>query len=229
MPKLPVLKNIYFALTRGYNQIISRAEVLGRLNFCGFAIVAEKEINKRLCFIVRKVKTPSIDRKPTYGPLVTLKRAGENNKPIKIYKFRTMHPYSEYLQQYVYDMQGLQKGGKLENDFRMTAWGRVMRKLWLDEIPMLYNWIKGDIKLIGVRPISFHYLSLYDEELQEMRKSVKPGLIPPFYADLPETFEEICDSEKRYITAFLKKPIKTQLFYFFKALRNIAINGARSN
>jgi hypothetical protein len=228
MPKLPVLKNIYFALTRGYNQIISRAEVLGRLNFCGFEIVAEKEINKRLCFIVRKVKTPSIDKNPTYGPLVTLKRAGENNKPINIYKFRTMHPYSEYLQQYVYDLQGLKRGGKLENDFRLTTWGKIMRKLWLDEIPMLYNWIKGDLQLVGVRPLSFHYLSLYDHDLKEMRKKVKPGLIPPFYADLPEAFDEICDSEREYISAFMQRPIRTQFVYFWKALINIVIKGVRS-
>lgn len=44
-------------------------------------------------------------------------------------------------------LPGLQKGGKLENDFRMTTWGKFMRKLWLDELPMLYNWIKGDLRL----------------------------------------------------------------------------------
>ena len=228
MPKLPGFKNIYFALTKGKNRTISKAEMMGRLCFCGFEIVAEKEINKRLCVIARKVKTPSIDTNPTYGPLVTLKRSGSNGSVLHIYKFRTMHPYSEYLQQYVFNLQGLQKGGKLEDDFRMTAWGKFMRKCWLDELPMLYNWLKGDLQLFGVRPLSFHYLSLYDSELKELRKHVKPGLIPPFYADLPETFDEICDSERRYIKAFLKNPIKTQLFYFSKAFVNIALKGARS-
>ena len=228
MPKLPGFKNIYFALTKGKNRTISKAEMMGRLCFCGFEIVAEKEINKRLCVIARKVKTPSIDTNPTYGPLVTLKRSGSNGSVLHIYKFRTMHPYSEYLQQYVFNLQGLQKGGKLEDDFRMTAWGKFMRKCWLDELPMLYNWLKGDLQLFGVRPLSFHYLSLYDSELKELRKHVKPGLIPPFYADLPETFDEICDSERRYIKAFLKNPIKTQLSYFSKAFVNIALKGARS-
>lgn len=229
MPKLPGLQKIYFALTKGKGRVISKAEALGRLSFCGFEIVAEKEIDKRLYVIARKVKTSSLDTSPTYGPLVQLKRSGFRGETIRTYKFRTMHPYSEYLQQYVYDMQGLQKGGKIQNDFRMTTWGRHMRKSMLDELPMLYNWIKGDLGIVGVRPLSFHYLDLYDKDLQDLRKKVKPGLVPPFYADLPETFDEICDSERRYINAFLKRPFRTQCIYFYKAFVNIAIKGARSN
>jgi lipopolysaccharide/colanic/teichoic acid biosynthesis glycosyltransferase len=145
-----------------------------------------------------------------------------------IYKFRTMHPYSEYLQQYVFDLQGLEKGGKLENDFRMTTWGKWMRKLWLDELPMLYNWLKGDLGLVGVRPLSFQYLSLYDKDLQELRKKVRPGLVPPYYADLPENFEQICESERRYIKAFLARPVRTQIIYSWKAFVNIVLRGARS-
>ncbi|MBC2704214.1 sugar transferase [Desulfobacula sp.] len=229
MPKLPGLQKVYFALTKGKNRVISRAELLGRLSFCGFEIVAEKDIDQRMVVIARKVKTSSLDKSPTYGPLVQLKRSGFGGQTIRTYKFRTMHPYSEYLQQYIYDLQGLQKGGKIENDFRMTTWGKYMRKLWLDELPMLYNWIKGDLGIVGVRPLSFHYLDLYDKDLQDLRKKVKPGLVPPFYADLPETFDEICASEKRYINAFLKHPFRTQCTYFYKAFINIALKGARSN
>ncbi len=228
MPKLPCLQKIYFAMTNGKNRAISRAEFLGRLCFCGFEIVAETVIDKRLYVIARKVKTTSLDTSPTYGPFVKLKRSGINNSVLHTYKFRTMHPYSEYLQQYVYDQQGLQKGGKLKEDFRMTTWGKIMRKLWLDELPMLYNWLRGDLQIVGVRPLSFHYLSLYDAELKELRKKVRPGLIPPYYADLPETFEEICDSEKRYIKSYLNHPIKTQCCYFYRAFVNIAFKGARS-
>ncbi len=229
MPRLPGLQKVYFTLTKGKGRAISKAEVLGRLSFCGFEIVAEKEIDQRLYVIARKVKTSSLDQSPTYGPLIQLKRSGLGGATAFIYKFRTMHPYSEYLQQYIYDLQGLQKGGKIEDDFRLTTWGRFMRKFWLDEIPMLYNWIKGDLSLVGVRPLSFHYLSLYDQDLKDLRKKVKPGLIPPFFADLPTTFEEICDSERRYIKRFLKHPMRTQCIYFCKSFVNIVIKGARSN
>jgi hypothetical protein len=228
LPKLPVINKVYFALTNGRDRLISRAEVLGRLHFCGFEIVAEKTIDRRFCFIARKASQPAVNPNPTYGPFVELKRVGFNNEIVKVYKLRTMHPYSEYLQSYVFEKEGLRKGGKLENDFRLTGWGKVMRKLWLDELPMFYNWLKGELQLVGVRPLSMQYFSLYDDELQKMRGRVKPGLLPPFYADMPKTFEEICESERRYIHAFLNNPMKTQIIYFCKAFNNIVLQGARS-
>jgi len=228
MPKLPGVKRVYFTLTRGRNRVISMAEFLGRLSFCGFEIVAAENIGKRVWIIARKVKTPSLNQNPTYGPLVALQRSGVGGSVITTYKFRTMHPYSEYLQKYLYDQKGLQQGGKIENDFRMTAWGKCMRKCWLDELPMLYNWLRGELQIVGVRPLSMHYLSLYPPELQALRKQVRPGLIPPFYADLPETFEEICESERRYIQSFINHPVKTQMRYFCKAFVNIVFKGARS-
>ncbi|MFC1816928.1 sugar transferase [Thermodesulfobacteriota bacterium] len=227
-PKLPFAKQIYFAITQGRNRIISKAEVLGRLQFCGFEIIAEQEIDYDLYFIARKVKAPSTINSPSYGPLVKLNRFGTNGQLITVYKFRTMHPYSEFIQEYTYRQSNLQEGGKFNNDFRVTGWGKFMRKFWLDELPMLYNWIRGDLQLIGVRPLSSQYLSLYSKDLQEMRKKVKPGLIPPFYADLPETFDEICESEMKYLQAYLMKPIKTQFIYLWRALYNILIKGVRS-
>lgn len=228
-PKLPLTRAIYFAITKGRNRILSKSEVLGRLCFCGFEIISEKEVDYNVYFLVRKAKAPSLEKNPTYGPLVKLNRIGLNGRLIRVYKFRTMHPYSEFLQEYVYEKNNLKEGGKLENDFRVTGWGQFMRKTWLDELPMLYNWIRGEVKLLGVRPISSHYFSLYSEELKEMRKKAKPGLIPPFYADLPKTFSEICDSEERYLLACQKNPIRTQWIYFWKAFSNIAFKGVRSN
>ncbi|GAF72292.1 unnamed protein product, partial [marine sediment metagenome] len=190
LPKLPGIKKVFFAITKGNNRIISRAEVLGRLYFCGLKVIAEKEMVNSLYFIAQKSRTPSLDKNPSYGPFVKFERIGSNGRPIYMYKFRTMHPYSEYLQEYVYEKNKLRKGGKIENDFRVTGWGKLMRKRWLDELPTIYNWIKGELHLVGVRPLSLHYLSLYSKDLQELRKKVKPGLIPPFYAELPETFSE---------------------------------------
>ena len=51
---------------------------MGRLSFCGFEIVAEKRIDKRLCVIARKIMAPSLDVNPTYEPFVELKRVGFN-------------------------------------------------------------------------------------------------------------------------------------------------------
>jgi hypothetical protein len=228
MPKLPFTKKIYFALTKGRNRLISRAEILGRLYFCGFRAVAERVIDGRYYFIAQEVKTPSQNPNPTYGPLVLLKRTGAGNRPITVYKFRTMHPYSEYLQDYIYERNLLEEGGKFKDDFRVTEWGRFMRRLWLDELPMLYNWFKGDLQLVGVRPLSRQYLGLYTDELRELRGRVKPGLVPPFYADMPATLEEIMASEERYIRAYLERPFTTQWRYFWKSFWNIAVKHARS-
>jgi lipopolysaccharide/colanic/teichoic acid biosynthesis glycosyltransferase len=123
---------------------------------------------------------------------------------------------------------GLLPGGKVRDDFRLTEWGKVMRRLWLDELPMLYNLVKGDLQLFGVRPLSAQYFDMYPKDLQELRMQVKPGLVPPFYADMPETFEEICESERRYIQAYLERPVRTQVGYFWRAFVNIVFKGARS-
>ena len=89
--------------------------------------------------------------------------------------------------------------------------------------------LKGDMKIVGVRPLSKHYLSLYDKELQDKRVKFKPGLLPPFYADMPQTLEEIQDSEMKYLTQCEEKgTFLTDLRYFFKILKNILIERARS-
>jgi len=228
-PKISKINKIYFTITKGKKRALSRAEILGRLYFCGFKVLAEKEIDNSLFFIAQKVKTPSLDQNPSYGPIVKLKRFGLNGDIINVYKFRTMYPYSEYLQDYIYQHHKLEEGGKIKDDFRITGWGKFMRKYWLDELPMIYNWIRGEIKFFGVRPLSAHYFDLYENQLREMRKKIKPGLIPPFYADLPRGFKEIIDSEKRYIQLYCSSPLRTQLVYFLKVLNNIIIKGARSS
>ena len=228
-PKLPVTKNIYFWITNGYNRAISKAEIFGRLYSCGFELTDEQQIGDRLFFVARKIQGPSFDYHPTYGPLIRLRRIGKNGRIIYVYKMRTMHPYSEYLQSYIYKTSDLQEGGKFRNDFRVSTTGRIMRKLWIDELPMLANLLRGDLKLVGVRPLSQQYFELYSEELRAKRIRTKPGLIPPFYADMPKTLEEIQASEDRYLDSYLRHPFLTDWKYFWKAVYNIVVRKARSN
>ncbi len=228
-PKLPLLKKVYFFITRGKSRIITRAETFGRLYSCGFEIADEVTINNKLYFVARKIKEPLYDMQASYGPLVRLKRVGKNERIFNVYKFRTMHAYSEYLQDYVYEKSKLQEGGKFKNDFRVTPLGSIFRKFWLDELPMLINLLKGDLKLVGVRPLSAHYFNLYTEELQQKRTQSKPGLLPPFYADMPKNLTEIMASEIRYLDAYKKNPIKTDVSYFFKIVSNIIFRKARSS
>ncbi len=228
VPKLPVIRKIYFALSKGKDRAISLAEGLGRLVYCGFEILDLAEIENTVWFAVRKVRASSTVSDPWYSTVFRMKRLGKDGKTIYVYKFRTMHPYSEFIQEMVYSVNSLQEGGKFKDDFRVTSWGRLMRKLWLDEWPMLINLVKGDLKLVGVRPISNQYASLYSPEHQQSRLKFKPGLVPPFYADLPKTIEEIEESERRYLEAYEKNPIKTDIKYFFKIANNIFIKRKRS-
>ena len=59
---------------------------------------------------------------------------GLNKKIIHVYKMRTMHPYSEYLQSYIFEKNGTSNGDKINNDFRVSNIGMILRRLWIDEL-----------------------------------------------------------------------------------------------
>lgn len=228
-PKLKITKNLYFYITKGKGRVLSKAETYGRLYSCGFEIIEEKYKNNRIYFSAKKVKKPIHDNKISYGFLIKLKRLGKNGKLINVYKIRTMYAFSEYLQEYIYNQNSLQDGGKINKDFRVTPQGRILRKFWIDEIPMLINILKGDIKLVGVRPLSQHYFSLYTKELQDLRNEFKPGFIPPFYVDLPKNLNEIMESEMRYLKLYKQSKFKTDIKYFFLAFKSVLFRGVRSS
>lgn len=228
LPKLKVTRPLYFFLTHGNNSVLSRAEVLGRLSRGGFRIRQESFIGNLLCVEAKKINDPFPKNENIYGPLIALPRVGKSGQIIKVYKLRTMHPYSEYIQDYVYRLHDLQEGGKFKNDFRITSWGAFCRKVWLDEFPMLINFFKGEMKIVGIRPLSDHYFQLYKKEVRERRIKYKPGLIPPFYADMPENLESIQASEIKYLDSFDKRPFLTDFLYFWKSVINILFRHARS-
>lgn len=210
-------------------RILSKCEVLGRLYFCGFKLVKMEEIDHKFYFLIKRIKAPLEDKNPSYGPVFKQKRIGENGKPIYLYKFRTMHPYSEYIHKYMLENNSLNSIGKIKNDIRVPAWGRILRKYWIDELPMLVNFLQGDLRLIGVRPVSESFLSLYPDDLRRERLKFEPGLIPAIYAEKPHSIEEVWESEKKYLREFKKHPLKTDFVYFSKIVRNIVFRGMRSS
>ena len=227
MPKVKWLSKIYFMISKGRNRVFSKAEILGRLYYCGFKVLAISEHEEGLYFFAKKEGIPFTEA-PACGPLIKLKRIGARGEIIYINKFRTMHPYSQFLQEYIYYSNSLNSNGKFNQDFRVTEWGAFLRKYWLDELPQLVNWLKGDVKLVGVRALSEQYFKLYPEQLRKMRLAAKPGLIPPFYVDLPNSFEDILASERRYIQRCKASPWLTDLQYFSRAISNIFFKNARS-
>lgn len=228
-PKMWGLKKIYFTVTRGRNRLLSRAETLGRLSSCGFEILDYQSFNGLMYAVARKVKEPLFDMNPSYGLLYKMPRLGKNGKIIGVYKFRTMHPYAEYLQDYILKVHGYAETGKPANDFRLTPWGKFLRRYWLDELPQLINLLKGDLKLVGVRPIGNRYAEDIPKDLLEMRLRHKPGCIPPYVSlNMKGSVEEVLEAERLYLMDKTKRPYTTDLRYFFKALYNIIFKRKRS-
>ena len=119
-PKLPVTRKIYYLITKGRNRVLSKTETMGRLYSCGFKIIDERYIGNRLYLVCEKVKEPFFDDDPSYGILYPMKRIGKGGKLIHVYKLRTMHAFSEYLQEYIYEKNSLKEGGKFK-DPRITG------------------------------------------------------------------------------------------------------------
>lgn len=90
-------------------------------------------------------------------------RPGKNEKLFRIVKFKTMHDKTDA------------EGNLLSDAERLTTIGRFVRKTSLDEIPQLLNVLKGDMSLIGPRPLLVQYLPLYNAE-QKQRHNVRPGI-----------------------------------------------------
>lgn len=101
----------------------------------------------------------------TMGPPVLFRqqRPGLHGRPFTLYKFRTMTEARD------------EHGNLLPDEQRLTRLGRFLRSTSLDELPELWNVLKGDMSLVGPRPLLMEYLPLYTPE-QARRHEVKPGL-----------------------------------------------------
>lgn len=229
LPKIIMTQRFYFDITGGRNRVFSKTEILGRLVYCGFKIEHEQKLGDLNFVIARRDFRPKTILKRKYGIFVKLNRIGLHGKKFEFYKLRTMHPYAEFLQSYIYETHHLQQGGKFSHDFRISSLGRFARRYWLDEFPMFINVLRGEMKLVGVRPISKQYYDLYSPELQQLRTQFKPGMLPPFYADMPTTLDEIQESELRYLKECQQNgTLKTDWKYFWKICSNILFKRARS-
>ncbi|MEO2508737.1 sugar transferase [Clostridium paraputrificum] len=120
---------------------------------CGVVILSPIII---ICSILIKIKLGS----PIF---FRQERVGLNNKPFMMLKFRSMTDERD------------SEGNLLANEIRLTKFGKKLRDLSIDELPELFNVIKGDMSLIGPRPLPSRYLPLYDE-VQIKRHNVLPGI-----------------------------------------------------
>jgi lipopolysaccharide/colanic/teichoic acid biosynthesis glycosyltransferase len=135
----------------------------------------------------------------------TQKRVGKQNIDFMLYKFRTMCVNA--------DLSSLLTVG--EKDTRITKMGTLLRRYKLDELPQLFNVLKGDMSLVGPRPEVRKYVDLYNVEQRQML-DVRPGITD--YASIEfknenEILAHFEDPEKQYIKIIMPKKLQLNLRY----------------
>lgn len=143
-------------MSRGKNGIYCRyIKRLLDILLSGCALVALSPVLLMVAILVRtKLGSPVI---------FCQERPGKDEKIFKMYKFRSMTDERD------------ENGNLLPDEVRLTKFGRLLRSTSLDELPELWNIFKGDMSIVGPRPLLVKYLPLYNEE-QRHRHDVRPGL-----------------------------------------------------
>lgn len=155
---LPVINIRYVPLTNTFNAFVKRTmDIVGSL----------------VCIIVffpLMLLTALLIKTTSKGPLIfAQERVGRHNRPFKMYKFRSMQVQEEKQEQ---------KGWTVQNDPRITGIGKIIRRTSIDELPQLFNVLKGDMSLIGPRPERPQFVEKFREEIPRymIKHQVRPGM-----------------------------------------------------
>ena len=135
------------------------------------------------------------------------KRPGKNEKIFKLYKFRSMTDEKD------------ENGVLLPDDVRLTRFGKKLRATSLDELPELFNILKGDMAIVGPRPLLVKYLSRYNEE-QHRRHIVRPGLtgLAQVHGRNAITWEDKFEWDIRYVDNI---SLVMDVQIFFKTIKQV--------
>lgn len=155
---------------------------------------------------------------PGAAPIYTQYRVGKNGRVFKFYKLRSMVPEADQMLDSLLDQNEMEAPAfKISNDPRITRVGRVIRKTCIDELPQLWNILKGDMSFVGPRPPLPREVEQYND-FQRNRLSVVPGLtcywqIQPNRNSL--TFDKWLELDLKYIE---ERNVKTDLMIIFKTV-----------
>jgi hypothetical protein len=161
------------------------------------------------------------------GPLFLQTRIGKNGNEFTVIKLKTMRQVSEVKPEELTKDVTLGKFGKIENHPRVTSLGRILRKYWLDEIPQLVNVMKGDMQVVGWRPLTKSDLQSFPADFQDHYKSEKPGLISPLYAKEPVGRDAVLSEARAYYSSLLQNRFATKVSYLCQAIWGIVVHGRR--
>ncbi len=155
---LPVINIRYVPLTNTFNAMVKRAmDIVGSIA----AIIVSSPVMLLMCVLI-KASSP--------GPLIyRQERVGLHNKTFWMYKFRSMEIQPEAEEK---------KAWTVKNDPRVTGIGKFMRRTSIDELPQLFNILKGDMSLVGPRPERPFFVEKFREEIPRymVKHQVRPGL-----------------------------------------------------
>ena len=137
------------------------------------------------------------------GPMIyTSKRVGKDGKVFNFYKFRSMVDNAENELENLLEQNEIEGGVifKMKEDPRVTKFGKFLRKTSLDELPQLFNILKGDMSLVGPRPCTVREYELYSER-DKLRLKVPQGLTGEWQVRgrCNTSFEEMVDMDLDYI------------------------------
>ena len=145
--------------------------------------------------------------------IFTQERIGKDEKPFKLYKFRSMTNQRD------------DNGNLLPDEIRLTKFGKILRSTSLDELPEILNILKGDMSIIGPRPMPTDYLPYFRDE-ERVIHSISGGLIPPDVLSLhsvfdwDEQFGNEIDYVKRYSFLYDLKILFSVFLILFKRNKN---------
>lgn len=151
-------------------------------------------------------------------------RVGKNDKKIKVIKFRTMYSNSDEIFNKMpeYKKKQYYTNYKIYDDERVTKFGKFLRKYYIDEIPQLFNVLKGDMSIIGPRPIIYEETLKYGNNREKLL-SVKPGITGYWqvnaYSEM--RYDERIKNELFYVENF---SFKLDFIIFFRTIKKIFIH-----
>ncbi|MFH1972714.1 MAG: sugar transferase [archaeon] len=157
------------------------------------------------------------------------KAVGKDGIPFIEYKLRTMRVGAEREFSTLFDSNGLDESGKINEDPRITPVGKYLRRYWIDEIPQLINILKGEMTLVGIRPSREEEWEKYPQEFRERIKQFKPGLCSPIYAHEPTgDLDRLVEIQSEYLDKKERNPIRTDVSYVAMIAYNFIVKGRRS-
>jgi len=159
---------------------------------------------------------------------IYIKRSlGKGGRQIDIYKIRTMRPSHEETYP---EPDNMDQYGKPVENRRVTQVGKFLRRYWIDELPQIWNLVRGDIRIVGVRPMGAEVWDYFPKDVREEALKNRPGLFGFQYAFAEDgDFETHIEWMRQYLKEMRERPYSTDLKYMSRILINIFFRGVRSS